>query len=340
MSASNFMFFFWGLVAGWFLAQILVLYKVVILPQELVAYESLNRKLRWIGNVACFLFLLPIVLPYLVSLSTKKLEIPNIDMRLYLFWGAIVPFGAIALSYLCPRCGKFLEFPKRYSRNALQRLIKNSCPGCGFSFDETLCSSPGELPSLSIIRNIGWVIPALLLVFGLHSCFYKPPTKVRIDGSTVTLTRGKEIKIMHAGSEAEYVFLVNNGRPTGTNTGWFAIFSMDQVAALNQKYGGPQNWSQCGSSGSEEGMSSLVNIELIAVDSRTSRQMEALYGVAEDYPQVKVIASKLELLGPPEPHADEKPLDRPGFRIEIVSPKADTRYLVKDIKILKTKYLG
>ncbi|MBU9889257.1 MAG: hypothetical protein KTQ49_05260 [Candidatus Omnitrophica bacterium] len=340
MSSFTFIFFFWGMVAGWFLAQILVLSKTMILPQEPAAYKSLNKKLRWLGGAVCFLFLLPIVLPHIVSLTTKKLEVPDIDMRFYLFGGAALTWGTFALSYLCPRCGKLLDIPRRYSRDALKRLTEGSCPGCGFSFDEALCSAPGELSSSSMIQNTWWIIPALLLVFGLHSCFYRPPIKVRIDDSTVTLTRGKEKTVMLAGPESEYVFLVNNGQSMGTNRGRFAIFYMDRVDALNKKYGGPQNWSQCGSLGSGEGMSSLVNIELIAADSKTSHQMEALYGVAEDYPQVKITASKLErlkLLGSQEA---EKSSSLPGSPFEGASPQPGTRYLVKDIKILTTKYLG
>ena len=132
-----FMCYIGVVVAVCFFAKVLAVSKILRIPLELTAYQYFSVKVERITMGLFLVFCLPVLLWSVVACVPR----PYVFMLLA---AAVVMFGISSLSFLCPRCGKFLGFPIRGVRSALDRLTAGCCPKCGFSFDESLCPPPGR----------------------------------------------------------------------------------------------------------------------------------------------------------------------------------------------------
>ncbi len=171
----------------------------------------------------------------------------------------------------------------------------------------------------------------IIMVVVLSKVLYKDAKNIQVSGNQVSMTLRKSNISAELVPESSASFLINSGKMSSLNTGEFAVWPMEKVKYLEQKY---TDFIHCDSPGEEEGKSSLIDIGLIAKTSTAEMKMRDVEKLVE-----KGYLVVVEIEGPELKNI--KGLKREissygAFVVEKVKP--NIYYLINDIKIIKEKY--
>lgn len=177
------------------------------------------------------------------------------------------------------------------------------------------------------------LIAIFLAIFSIviPMVFHKDAKNIQISGDQVKMTLGKSNISAELATKSSVSFLINSGKMSSLNTGEFAVWPMEKVKYLEQKY---TDFIHCDSPGEEEGKSSLINIGLIAKTSTAEMKMRDTEKSVEkgNLVVVEIDGSELKNI-----QGLKREISSYGiFVVEKVRP--DTYYLVDDLKIIKEKY--
>ncbi|MDD4953924.1 MAG: hypothetical protein PHG40_03340 [Candidatus Omnitrophica bacterium] len=137
---------------------------------------------------------------------------------------------------------------------------------------------------------------------------------------------GPEHIVAEPGPESKMTWLINGGSSSEKNRYIFSVLSMDQVNALNNKYGGYRNWATCSSGGSGEGQSSIATVILVTKDPLVQNKLAQVIKLALNSPVVEVTGSKLKIIE----YTYNK--NKVAFSAPMVY------YLISDIEVTQNKY--
>jgi len=184
----------------------------------------------------------------------------------------------------------------------------------------------------TIIFAVVFVI-IVVAVYGVFiaKAFRKDAKNINASGNSVSITLGKSNISAQLASKEMASFVINAGKASSMNTGEFAVWPMEKVKYLEQKY---TDFIHCGSPGEAEGKSNLINISLIANSSAAERGLRKIEKLVEkgNLVVVEIDGSKLEQIQGLNPERTTSGM----FVYEKVQPNAF--YLIDDMRIVQEKY--
>jgi len=164
------------------------------------------------------------------------------------------------------------------------------------------------------------MIKKLFFIFLLCSLFC--PAAVLAE----TFNFGQEKIVAQLEPERKVSWLIKGGNKIDNDRYILTVLSMDQVNALNRKYGGYNGWAKCNSRGSSEGMNSISTVILFTKGRFVNSKLENVLKLSFNSPVIEIIGSKCKII---EYTYNNKKTAFSGIM---------TYYLISDINVVQNKY--